>query len=38
VLSFNKEKSLKVIQWLLDNHKIIKDSEGKLTWHKAIKS
>ena len=38
MLSFNKEKSLKVIQWLLDNHKIIKNSKEQLTWHKEIKS
>lgn len=29
----NKEKSLKVIQWLLDNNKIIKDAQDLLTWN-----
>jgi ATP-dependent DNA helicase RecQ len=33
-LPFNKEKSLKVIQWLLDNHKILKDPEEQLSWYK----
>jgi len=33
-LSFNKDKSLKVIQWLIDNHKIIKASGEQLSWHK----
>jgi len=33
-LSFNKDKSLKVIQWLIDNHKIIKESGEQLSWHK----
>jgi len=28
----NKEKTLKVIQWLMDNHKIIKDKQDFLTW------
>ncbi len=29
----NKEKTLKVIQWLLDNNKIIRDKEDLLTWN-----
>ena len=29
----NKEKTLKVIQWLLDNEKIIKDTQDLLTWN-----
>ena len=29
----NKEKILKVIQWLLDNNKIIKDTQDLLTWN-----
>ena len=29
----NKEKALKVIQWLLDNNKIIKDTQELLTWN-----
>ena len=29
----NKEKTLKVIQWLLDNNKIIKDTKDLLTWN-----
>ncbi len=29
----NKEKNLKVIQWLLDNEKIIKDKQDLLTWN-----
>ncbi|MGM0407006.1 MAG: RecQ family zinc-binding domain-containing protein, partial [Bacteroidota bacterium] len=29
----NKEKSLKVLQWLLDNNKIIKDTGNLLTWN-----
>jgi len=29
----NKEKTLKVIQWLLDNNKIIKDEGDLLTWN-----
>ncbi len=30
----NSEKVIKVIQWLLDNDKIIKDEKGKLYWSK----
>ncbi len=30
----NSDKTLKVIQWLLDNNKIIKTADLKLTWHK----
>jgi ATP-dependent DNA helicase RecQ len=33
MLAFKKEKSLKVIQWLLDNNKIIKDTQDLLTWN-----
>ena len=29
----NKEKNLKVIQWLLDNNKIIKDPQELLSWN-----
>ena len=29
----NKEKTLKVIQWLLDNNKIIQDTKDLLTWN-----
>lgn len=29
----DKEKTLKVIQWLLDNNKIIKDKKDLLTWN-----
>ena len=29
----NKDKALKVIQWLLDNNKIIKDTQDLLTWN-----
>lgn len=29
----DKEKNLKVIQWLLDNEKIIKDKQDLLTWN-----
>ncbi len=29
----NKEKTLKVIQWLLDNNKILKNTEDLLTWN-----
>ncbi len=29
----NKEKALKVIQWLLDNNKIIKDTQDLFTWN-----
>lgn len=29
----DKEKTLKVIQWLLDNNKIIKDNQDLLTWN-----
>jgi len=31
--SKNKNKTLKVIQWLLDNNKIIKDKQDLLTWN-----
>jgi ATP-dependent DNA helicase RecQ len=30
----NSDKVIKVIQWLLDNEKIIKDDNGKLCWNK----
>ncbi|MFP4023266.1 MAG: ATP-dependent DNA helicase RecQ [Thiohalospira sp.] len=33
-LQFNKEKSIKVIQWLLDNDKITKESGELLSWNK----
>ncbi|PLX10171.1 MAG: RecQ family ATP-dependent DNA helicase, partial [Marinilabiliales bacterium] len=29
----SKEKTLKVIQWLLDNNKIVKDTQDLLTWN-----
>ncbi len=29
----NKDKCLKVVQWLLDNNKIIKDTQDLLTWN-----
>lgn len=29
----NKEKNLKVVQWLMDNNKIIKDKQDLLTWN-----
>ncbi|MBU8891802.1 MAG: RecQ family ATP-dependent DNA helicase [Bacteroidales bacterium] len=32
-LDTKKEKNLKVIQWLLDNNKIIKDTNDLLTWN-----
>lgn len=32
-LETNEEKNLKVIQWLLDNEKIIKTTDGLLTWN-----
>ena len=32
-LETNDEKNLKVIQWLLDNNKIIKDHQELLTWN-----
>ncbi|MCK5168488.1 MAG: RecQ family zinc-binding domain-containing protein, partial [Bacteroidales bacterium] len=32
-LETNEEKNIKVIQWLLDNNKIIKDTQELLTWN-----
>jgi ATP-dependent DNA helicase RecQ len=32
-LDSDEEKNLKVIQWLLDNNKIIKDTNELLTWN-----
>lgn len=32
-LKTDEEKNIKVIQWLLDNNKIIKDHKEMLTWH-----
>ena len=32
-LETNEEKNIKVIQWLLDNNKIIKDNQELLTWN-----
>ena len=29
----SKEKVIKVLEWLLDHQKVIRNSEGKLTWH-----
>ena len=29
-----EDKTLKVIQWLMDNNKIINNPEGKLEWKK----
>lgn len=33
ISGINKEKTLKVVQWLLDNNKIIKDKQDLLTWN-----
>lgn len=33
ISGIDKEKTLKVIQWLLDNNKIIKDKQDLLTWN-----
>ncbi|MCB2195090.1 MAG: RecQ family ATP-dependent DNA helicase [Bacteroidetes bacterium] len=33
ISGIDKEKTLKVIQWLLDNNKIIKDNQDLLTWN-----
>lgn len=33
LLNENENKSLSIIQWLLDNNKIYKDQENKLKWH-----
>jgi len=32
-LDTDEEKNIKVIQWLLDNYKILKDKDDKLTWN-----
>lgn len=33
LVPFNDDKVIKVIQWLLDNYKIIRTKEDKLKWH-----
>ncbi|MBN1180791.1 MAG: RecQ family ATP-dependent DNA helicase [Bacteroidales bacterium] len=33
-INFPEAKVLKVVQWLLDNHKIVKNSNSSLKWHK----
>jgi len=33
VINEDKDKTIKVIQWLLDNHKIISQDDKRLSWH-----